>query len=423
MKRFMIIAIPVLVVALVFIGCKRAQSEQREVEPTPAPTLQATGETISAVTTANNDFGFRLFNTLASEKAMTGKNVIISPVSITQALCMTYNGAAGDTKSGMEKALGLTGLSLEEINAGQSALLMGIASADAKVTTNIANALWVKDGYALNEGFVARNRNAYQAEVSNIDVTSPAGVARINEWVSRKTEKMIPKLLSDNDVSADTRLILTNAVYFHGQWTLEFDDKATRDQSFTLEDGATITIPMMHLKKLFRYSSTNDFQAVRLPYGEGRMAMYLFLPAKGKTVADLLPQLTATKWREWLKNFRETEITVALPRFKAGYKSSLNDQLAAMGMADAFSDTKADFSGIPRNGSKELSISKVVHEAVLEVEEKGTRAAAATGVIVGVTSVREEKFITFDRPFLFAICDDKNDVVLFLGKIARPEKM
>lgn len=422
MKRYLFITIPLLL--LIAVGCRVANTNQHDAEAAVATPLPATAETVSAVTTANNDFGFRLFNILAGEKGMAGQNVIISPVSITQALCMTYNGSAGETKTGMEKALGLSGLSIEQVNAGQAALLTGIAAADPKVTTNIANALWVKNGYALNEGFVQRNRSAYQAEVSNIDVTSPAGVAQINDWISKKTEKMIPKLLSDNDVSTDTRLILTNAVYFHGMWTMEFDSKATHDNPFTLEDGTTLTIPMMRQKKSFRYSESEDFQAVRLPYGEGRMSMYLLLPAEGKSVNDLLPQLTAAKWREWVKSFHETEITVALPRFKAKHKSSLNEQLAAMGMGDAFSGTKADFSGIPKDGSKELSISKVVHEAVLEVEEKGTKAAAATGVIVGVTSaMREEKFITFDRPFLFAIYDDKNDVVLFLGKIARPEKM
>lgn len=423
MKRYMFITVPLLAVLLSAAGCRQENTGQRGEEPTPAVLVPVTAETVSAITTANNDFGFRLFNTLAGEKAMAGKNVIISPVSITQALSMTYNGSAGNTKTGMEKALGFTGLSMEEVNAGQTALLTGIASADPKVTINIANALWVKNGYPLNEGFVKRNRTAYQAEVSNIDVTSPAGVAQINEWVSRKTEKMIPKLLAENDVNADTRLILTNAVYFHGMWTMEFDSKATSDNPFKLEDGTTLTIPMMHLKKEFRYSKTDNFQAVRLPYGEGRMSMYLFLPAKGKTVNDLLPQLTDAKWREWLNNFHETEVNVALPRFKAGYKSSLNDQLAAMGMEDAFSDTKADFSGIPKDGTKGLSISKVMHEALLEVEEKGTRATPATGVIVGTTSVREEIYINFDRPFLLAIYDDKNDLLLFLGKIARPQKL
>ena len=414
MERVMFYTLPVMVAVLLVIGWQRAQTEQ------PIP---ASAKTVSAVTEANNDFGFRLFSALTAEQAMNGKNVIISPVSISQALCMTYNGAAGNTKTGMENTLGLSGLSLEAINAGQAALLNNMASADAKVTTKIANALWVKDGYELNADFVQRNVVAYQAEVSTTDVTSPAGVAHINEWVSGKTEKMIPKLLSDNDVNANTRLILTNAVYFHGQWTAAFDEQNTSDAPFTLEDGTTLTTSMMRLKSSLRYNKTPEFQAVRLPYGDGRMSMYLFLPAKGKSLADLLPQLTAANWQQWMKGFNETTLTVELPRFKAGYKASLNEPLKAMGMSDAFSEMDADFSAIPKDGRRDLYISKVVHEALLEVQEKGTRAAAATGVIMSKRAMVEEIILSFNRPFFFTICDDENGTVLFLGKISRPEKL
>ena len=227
------------------------------------------------------------------------------------------------------------------------------------------------------------------------------------------TKGKIADLLKPGDLTPLTRLVLTNAVYFKGAWTTPFDPKMTHDGRFTCADGKAITLPMMSREDTFTFLQGDAYQAVRLPYGAGKMAMYLYLPADGKSVADVLPRLA--DFAPWAKA-TDMKMVVALPRFKAGFEAKLNAPLTALGMGEAFS-MQADFSGM--NGQKNLYLSFVRHKAVLEVNEEGATAAAATGVGVALKSM--PFMLRFDRPFLFAIRDENSGALVFAGVINKPE--
>ena len=385
-------------------------------EETQAPAAGAYPVEVGGTAAAAHDFGFRLLAEL--RKGETG-NVFISPTSLSMALSMTYNGAAGTTQAGMAKALGVEKMSLQALNDGQSALLAMLPGADPKVQLTIANALWAQKDFRFREDFLARNKEYYRAPVTVTDITGDAGVQEINAWVKDATQGKISDLLKPGDLDALTRMVLTNAVYFKGAWTTEFDKAQTQDAPFKTAGGTAKQVPMMNIKGTFKYLENDKVQGVRLPYGNGRMAMYLLLPKFQKSVTDQIALFSTENWRQWLPAFRETEVRVFLPRFKASFDSELNLSLSALGMADAFDQVKADFSGM--TGTDNLYIKLVRHKAVLEVNEEGAEAAAATGVVMSLKSMPRETIFRADRPFLCAIRDDETGALLFLGMINNPE--
>jgi serpin B len=367
---------------------------------------------------SSNDFGFRLLAEL--RKSASSKNVFISPTSLSMALSMTYNGAAGTTKAEMAKTLGVQDMSLQALNNGQAGLLSILAHPDPKVQTTIANALWVQKGFRLRQDYLARVRQFYHAPVTVTNITGDAGVKQINTWVSNVTKKKITTLLKPGDLDALTRLVLTNAVYFKGSWTTAFDPKLTQQAPFTLPNGNTKQVPMMSQKSKFRYFENDEVQVLRLPYGKDRLAMYLVLPQRIQDhEIDPIGMVNAANWEKWMTGLRATEVKVMLPRFKAGFEAELSGPLSALGMVDAFIEAKADFSGM--TGGKDLYIKLVRHKAVLEVNEAGSEAAAATAVVMDTKSVQREVIFRADRPFLCAIRDDQTGALLFLGAINNPE--
>ncbi len=374
----------------------------------------------SRLTAASSRFSFKLYNELL--KRRKGDNTFVSPASVMLALAMTYNGAAATTQQAMARTLEIEGMSLEDVNRAFADLKSALAPADPKVQLKIANSLWARNGFTLNPSFIARNKQHYAAEIANLDFADPAAAKTINSWVSKNTEGKIDKIIdhiNDGDV-----LFLINAIYFKGQWQFEFKKENTKPDVFRLAGGEQKQLRMMSQSSTYLYYKGKDFQSVVLPYGTGRVSMYVFLPDEQKGLDQFEKDLTPENWDTWMKSFQMYPGDLMLPRFKIEWESELNDPLKALGMEEAFDPARADFSQMAKvNSGDKLFISEVKQKSFCEVNEEGTVAAAVTSVTGALTSVQQprEKFsMKVDHPFFFAIRDNLTGVVLFMGSITNP---
>jgi serine protease inhibitor len=382
--------------------------------PVGSPMVQTPASSVDPIlVSANTKFGLKLLAQLLKEGG--DRNLMISPSSVAIALSMTYNGANGETQKAIAQTLELQGMSLDAANQANLALSDSLKKADPKVKLAIANSLWGKQGFAFKPDFLERNQQFYQAEVANLDFSSPAAATRINDWVKANTEGKIPSIVQEID--PNQVLFLVNAVYFKGNWTKPFDRKLTIDRPFTLLDGGSKSVPMMAQQGSYLYAETDEFQAIGLPYGSGRLSMYVFLPKASLT--DFTANLTAENWSDWTERFSKRRGSIQLPRFKFEYGVNLTEPLKAIGMADAFDPAKADFSGI---SAERTVISQVQHKTFIEVNEEGTEAAASTSVgIATLSAPTEPPFqMVVDRPFFAAIRDNQTGTVLFMGRVVEP---
>ncbi|MBD2772941.1 serpin family protein [Iningainema tapete] len=387
-----------------------AQSPLHSIENQVLPPVNT--DTIVA---SNNKFGFNLF--LEILKKNSDNNIFISPSSVALALAMTYNGASGSTQAAMAQTLELQGISLEQINTSNKALTELLENPEESVQLNIANSLWVKQNFTLNPEFIQRTQDFYKAKVSNLDFNDPTAPSTINNWVSENTNGKINKIIEQ--ISPDERLFLINAIYFKGSWAEKFDKQLSADYPFYLSSGAEIQHPMMSQSGEYRYYENEQFQAVSLPYGDGRLSFYIFLPQQNSNLKDFYQNLNAQNWEKWMTQFSKNKGFIRLPRFKMEYSVTLNDALKALGMQVAFSDN-ANFSAI----AEDLAISEVKHKTFVEVNEEGTEAAAVTSIGIRATSVIIEKQpfrMIVDRPFFCAIRDNRTKTVLFMGSIENPQ--
>jgi serine protease inhibitor len=366
---------------------------------------------------ANNGLGFNLFRELTESNPE--KNIFISPSSILTALAMTYNGAEGGTRAAMEKTLQLEEMTMEEVNKAFADLLTILRNPDPKVELTVANSLWAREGVDFYEDFLTRNRDYFDAEVTELDFNDAGAADIINRWVKEKTRDRIDGIV-EPPINPDTILFLINAIYFKGEWTEPFDPDLTRELPFNRPDGTKKEIPVMFQRNDYRYLENEFFQAVSLPYGKNeRVRMYIFLPAENAGLEQLYAELNSANWNGWIASFRSMEGEIGLPRFKFEYETSLNDTLESLGMGIAFDDNAADFSGM-RPIPPRLVISEVKHKTFVEVNEEGTEAAAVTSVEVGVTAMPETFSMIVDRPFFFTITDDITGIILFMGSVLEP---
>jgi len=368
---------------------------------------------------ANTRFGLKLYGEVLKQNA--GKNLFISGSSVALALAMTYNGAEAETKQAMAGALEVQGLSAEEVNQAFRDLNTALAGTDPKVQLQIANSLWGRRGVNFKPDFIQRTKDFYNAEVAELNFNDPGAPQKINEWVNDKTKGKIDKII--DQISPDAILFLINAIYFKGKWSAEFDKAKTKDDTFTLADGRQKKHPMMNQSGNYNYFANENFQAVSLPYGSKRVAMYVFLPAKGANLDAFHKSLTAENWEGWMKEFQEMPGDIAMPRFKMEFEAELNDALKALGMGVAFDPSRANFSRMAQV-VEAIYINKVKHKAFVEVNEEGTEAAAVTSVEMRTTSIQQprERFrMTVDRPFFFAIRDNQTGTLLFMGSILDPQ--
>lgn len=364
---------------------------------------------------SDNTFGCALFRSLV---ALEGeKNVVVSPLSISMALGMVYNGAETETKEAMEKTLGLEGLTRQEINESYQRVIGYLTALDTKVAFQIANSIWGLEGYPFKQTFFDINRQYFDAEVRILDLYQPDAADAINQWVCGKTNAKITEVISyDEIVSNQIRMLLINAIYFKGIWTYLFDEKNTCDADFHKSDATATPCKMMGQEGEFLYLQNELFQAIELPYGNERFSMVIFVPRSSITLDSLITEFTADNFTQWSAGFTQQEVMVFLPRFKLEYKTELKAVLSSLGMGIAFTPA-ADFSGIAETG---LYISKVIHKTFIEVNEEGTEAAAVT-VITVVDSVMPGTYIRADRPFLFVIKEKMSNTILFMGKVVEPK--
>lgn len=400
-------------VAVLFMGsgCTKA----RMAKPDQA-VLDAFDMTLVEKT---NDFGFNLYKNLAREN----ENIMISPVSVSLAMAMVYNGANGVTREDMARALNVQGLELDRLNKNNLALLYYLTSADPELTLNIANSIWMLEDFKFSEAFVATVKNDYQAEAKKLDFADPKSADVINKWVNDKTRGTIDQIVTP-PIDSQTIMFLINAVYFKGSWTSPFETELTSEQAFNLVDGQTVTVPTMYQSGSFDYLKSSGFQALRLPYGEDeQMAMVLFLPDQNTSLSEFQNQLNQDNWSNWQAHFEAKAGTLMLPKFTMEYEKSLNQVLAELGMGIAFEPGKADFSGLAAAAADDIYISNVKHKTFIEVDETGTEAAAVTSVEVGTTSMPAYDFeLNFDRPFFYAIEDSETGAIVFMGAVLDPSK-
>jgi serpin B len=418
-KAFLVVVMAL--VAILQSGIINGWANNRTMAPPEGAVESPLRKAQEPLITSTSKFAFKFYNQL--RKQDTNKNVFVSPSSIILALAMTYNGAEGKTREAMARTLEIEGLPLNDVNTGLADFQREVRNADPKVQLKIANSIWARQGFTLKPDFIERSKQHYSAEVTSLDFDSPDAPTKINSWVKNKTDNLIDSIV--DRISSDHMLFLINAIYFKGQWKTEFEKAKTKEDDFQLATGQQKKVPMMSQSGQYRYLKGENFQAVSLPYGNGRVNMYVFLPDKGTSLEQFQTKVTFENWEAWMKNLRFEPGTVMLPRFKVEYETELNDVLKALGMGEAFDPNVADFSGIASiSAGARLYISEVKHKAFAEVDEEGTKAAAVTSVGIAVTSVqvpREPFTMKVDRPFFFAIRDDATGALLFMGSIVDPK--
>lgn len=377
--------------------------------------MKQTIQTAKIAVAAERTFGLHLLRELIDRNQ--AKNVFISPLSIFLALHMTENGAAGTTRTAMRKALALPSLDETALNASSAALQSLLKGRDPGALT-IANALWADRRFPLTPAFVKQCESVFNAHAASLDFTDPKSAAEMNEWVKTKTNGKIGDIVTYDSVRK-AAVVLINAVYFAAKWRSEFPASQTSDATFHKTGGGTKTVPMMQQTRLTgAYRSGPNFEGAMLYYKESSMFFYALLPQAGKTPKDALASLDL---EHLTAGDTEFDLNLKLPRFNLDFSASLVQDLKKMGMDVAFHYPQADF--VPM-GSKEFYISDVIHKTRLEVDEKGTVAAAATAVMMTAGAAmpiqRPVKTLVFDRPFALLIGESQTGAVLFAGAIEEP---
>jgi len=357
----------------------------------------------------DNEFAFDLLKKTIVNSGET--NVFVSPLSVSIALGMAWNGANGTTRTEMETALKMSGMSVGDINNYYKIMQSALPSIDPTTKLSIANSMWYRTGFEVKPDFLKVNSDYFNAYVKELDFSKAWAVDTINNWCAKKTNSLIPTII--DQIPSNAVMYLMNAVYFKGIWRKQFDKKNTSVLKFTNEGGIRGDVNMMYQKDTFRYAETETAQYLDLPYGNKAFSMTVILPALNKSPVDILNSLTTDSWNSTLNQLNLREVMVYLPRFKVTNKFKLNDVLQDMGMKLAFSDL-ADFSNI---SDLPLQISEVIHKTYVSVDEEGTEAAAVTSIGIIATAMPVIPVFRVDKPFLFVIREKSTGVILFIGKM------
>jgi serpin B len=390
-----------------------AAEAERPAAEGEKPVTEMTGA--GDLTSSNLSFAIDLYKMLSGNDG----NIALSPYSISSALAMTYAGARGNTASQMADVLNLP-VNDPNIHARFGALTGALNSRGRGkgIDLSVANALWGQEGEDFLMGFLEITESVYGAGLKTVDFASDPERARgiINVWVRKETRQKIEELLKRGALDRSTSLVLTNAIYFKGGWTNKFDPGLTREGDFWIAPGSSVPVDMMHQKRKLKYFQTDEVQVLDLPYQGDEFSMIVLLPKALDGLGALERDLTAGTLDSWLSRMRVEDVSVSLPKFKLTSDLLLNEPLQAMGMTDAFSLGKADFSGM--TGEKNLFIDAVVHQAIVEVDEEGTEAAAATAVVMKKGPAIPE--FKADHPFMLLIRDNISGSLLFMGRVTKP---
>lgn len=396
------------------------EEEEEEVEEVfVADDSQLTKDGVKKVAEANNKFTFDFYSKFSDR----GGNIFFSPFSISSALAMTHEGAKGKTAEEMESVFYFP-QSNSERRPAFARIYNIVNKKDKKYKLQTANALWAQEDYPFLESYLGIIEKYYGGRTTNLDFVKETEKSRIviNDWVEKKTYDKIKDLIPAGVLNPLTRLVLTNAVYFKGNWATQFDEKNTREEDFKTGVESTIKVPMMSMtgdEVKFSYTETDKLQALELPYEDEELSMLILLP-KGDNLSSVEASLSLEELTKLREGLQKKGVDVYLPRFKFETKYSLKNTLETMGMPTAFS-LVADFSGM--DGTKGLLISEVIHQAFVKVNEEGTEAAAATAVVMELKSVPAPNIVfRADHPFIFFIIEKETDSILFMGRMANPNQ-
>lgn len=366
------------------------------------------------IVSSNNQLGFELLSEVEEDD---NGNTFISPTSLMMALSMVYNGADGTTKKEMAKVLHADGIEVDDLNKANASLISILQRDSKQIQLDIANSIWINNQYHFTKEFAQNNQDYFFAKIQEIE--SPE---IINNWVKEATEDKIDKIV-DAPLNPDLVAILINAIYFKGNWKYELAKEQTEQRPFHLKDSTTKNVSLMKLTKKLPYLENKEFQAVSLPYGDDEMSMKVFLPKENVQVDEFRKILTHDNWKKWSSEFQEKEGTVLLPKFQLEYEILLNNALKKLGMTTAFDSAHANFKKMITE-EEQLSIDMVKQKTFIDVNEEGTEAAAVTSAEMVTESFSPDgKFqMEVNRPFFFAITDEKTGTILFIGTISNPQE-
>ena len=430
---FTIAALAILLI--VFAGCTGTApvqpvspaAEKTPIGQTPAPVIVTDTGSTKAVADANNRFAFDLYLRLAKDKEYTGSNIFFSPFSLSSALAITYEGAKGKTADEIRSVFYFPANDSTR-RGGFAGLNAGINSGDPGYSLRTANALWAEKTYPFLTGYVSTAERFYGAKITNLDFIGHPEDSRItiNTWVEDKTEDRIKDLIPAGVINPMTRLVITNAIYFKGDWVKQFDKNKTADADFRTDSGQTVKVPMMQRTDedaVYLYAENNDLQMLSMPYEHttGKELSMLVLLPRADNLTATEASLSADTLSALERSATSRRMMVYFPKYTLKTHYSLPGTLGAMGMPTAFTGN-ADFSGM--DGTKNLLISDVIHQAFVDVNEEGTEAAAATAVVMRMMAApgNPEPVPVFraDHPFIFLIQDDETGSILFMGRVVNP---
>jgi serpin B len=399
------------------VSCNKSNTNGEPVDPGDPVTISTEIYQKEVIDSANK-FAFDLFAPILADTKGTD-NIMISPFSISSALSMTLNGAAGETFEVIKKALRQDGKTIEQINDTYLKLMTEMVPVDERVVLEIANSVWVEKRLIVKQKFMADVQKWYKAEARGIDVTDPDAVKTVNDWIASKTHDKITDMLDHLD--PDLAMLLINAVYFNGKWRYQFDKADTKEEPFYVMPSSPKNVPMMHQEENLKCAKEDNLTIVDIPYGQGNYSMLVVLPDQVTTANDIANTLTSSRWNGWMELLKTNthKVGLSMPRFKYEYKRLLNNDLINLGMGVAFSD-RADFNNI---SDQALQINRVIHQSFIDTNEEGTEAAAATIVEIIFTTIGAEPStwkIDIDRPFLYFIHENSTGTILFMGKVGDP---
>lgn len=368
---------------------------------------------VGGLAVAYNDLGFKLLARLS--EAGGERNVFISPAGVAFSLAVLLNGAGGETRRALSDILKAGGETPEAFNHANRALRASLLRPAPGVLLALAAALWADEGVSFDSSFLKVVSRFYEAEARSLDFTSEAAAEAINEWARERTRGKIESLVEPSDLQEPASCVLANAVYFKGSWETKFDEAATRDGPFRLQNGRRRSVPLMSGAGTYPYFEDGAAQFISLPYSGRRASACFLLPPPPTPLREFLAGLDAERWDGLVGRLEERRVELTLPRFALTYEADLRAPLAQLGLGVAFG-VGADFGPMGIAGH---FISKFKHKAAAEVNEEGTEAAAATAVIMARSLFRPPRMVV-DRPFFWAIRDDASSVLLFVGAVFDP---
>jgi serpin B len=397
-----------LMLLIIVFGCNKENIQAKR-----EPKILQLPEKSQQIIQQSNKFGIDLFKATSQTEA---DNLMLSPLSASTALTMLLNGCNNETYNQIHQMLGYEDMTIAEVNETYQSMVRQLLEADPEVQLALANAVWYRQDYIVKPPFLQIMDSSFNAHVEKLDFLLPSALENINGWASDNTNGKIPKVM--DEISSDAVMFLMNALYFKGSWTQQFDKDQTSMKPFYPENGSPISVPTMFGKIPVKTYATSDYRAIELTYGRTNFSMVIIVPAN--SLPGFLETFDNEDWQNLTDTFDEnqntSEIEVSLPKFKFTYEKVLNDQLASLGMIDAFDSGLADLSGISDN---DIFVSFVKQNTFVDVNEEGTEAAAVT--TIGIVETSMPMPFEINKPFVFAIRERTTNSLLFLGKVIHPE--